>query len=261
MLNAMARRARWGIRLTLDRAMDRFYSIDTAVTGPLPKAQESSRFGDAYVNGPVSYWILRSYLDRKLFGPDEVFYDIGCGHGRVLCMVARRRVAKCVGIELSTQFAEKARANAAALRGRASPIEVRVGDAAEMDYSDGTLFYFGDPFGADTMRAVLCRIRDSVAANPRKVSCIFVLTTTDRSDAVGEAIKNSGWLGFVGRRSLPYSPMRVEYWAWEPARNVEGRGIRENEEACISDVGAGARSSIESEVTAEGQSLVQARVI
>jgi SAM-dependent methyltransferase len=218
-LKRNTRRVRWELRLRLDRVADWFYSIDTVVAGPLPQAKESSRFGDAYVNGPVSYWILRSYLDCKNFGPKEVFYDIGCGHGRVLCMVARHRVAKCIGIELSTEFAEKARANAAALRGRLSPIEVRVGDAVDMDYTDGTTFYFGDPFGADTMRAVLKRIGQSVAATPRAVRCIFVLPVAERSDAVRRVIEISGWLRFVGEQSLSYSPMRVEYWAWVPNQN------------------------------------------
>jgi len=218
-LKRIARRARWEVRLGLDHIGDRYYSIDTVPAGPLPKSLESSRFGDAYVNGPVSYWILRSYIDCKKLGAKEVFYDIGCGHGRVLCMVARHRVAKCIGIELSTEFAEKARANAAALRGRISPIEVHVGDAAEMDYTDGTTFYFGNPFGADTMRAVLKRIGETVAAKPRAVRCIFVLPTTARLDAIGRVIETSGWLRFVGEQSLWYSPMRVEYWAWGPNRN------------------------------------------
>ena len=226
-LKTIARRARWEMRLALDRAMDRFYSIDTAIAGHLPEAQESSRFGDTHVNGPVSYWILSSYIDWKELGPEEVFYDIGSGDGRVLCVAARHRIAKCVGIELSPRFAEKARANAAAMRGRVSQIEVRVGDAAEMDYTDGTTFYFGDPFGPDTMRAVLKRIGDTVATNPRSVRCIFVLTTAERSDAVGQAIKDSGWLRFAGKRSLPYSPMRVEHWSWEPDRSFEDAGAEE----------------------------------
>ena len=107
---------------------DLFYSIDTVIDGTMPPAAESCRYGDANVNGPVSYWILRAYLDYRKIGPKEVFYDIGCGHGRVLCVVAQHRVEKCFRIELSKEFSEKARANALAVNVRASPIEVRVGD-------------------------------------------------------------------------------------------------------------------------------------
>lgn len=221
LLKQKARRVRWEVRLGLDRVVDWFYSIDTVVAGPLPHAVESSRFGDAYVNGPVSYWILRSYLNCKNLGTKEVFYDIGCGHGRVLCMVARHRIAKCIGIELSAEFAEKARGNAAALHGRVSPIEVRVGDAAEMDYTDGTTFYFGDPFGAGTMRAVLKRIGESIQAKPRAVRCIFVLAVAERSQAVRRVIEDSGWLRFVGEQTLSYSSMRAEYWEWRANLNPD----------------------------------------
>jgi len=216
-----AQHTRWVLRIALDRLADWFYSIDTVPTGALPLASEASRYGDAYVNGPVSYWILRSYLDSKRFRPDEVFYDIGCGHGRVLCMVARRRISRCIGVELSAEFAKKARANLEALRGRLSPIEVRVGDAALMDYADGTTFYFGDPFGAKTMRAVLKRIGDTLVKHPREVRCIFVLPLANRSNGVRKAIQSSGWLRFVEERSLAYSPMRAEHWAWKPDSNGE----------------------------------------
>lgn len=205
------------LRLGLDRAVDCFYGIDTVMSGRLPHAREASRFEDAFVNGPVSYWLLHRYVDRAALRPDEVFYDIGCGDGRVLCFIARKRIRRCVGVELSADFADNARRNAAALRGRRSPIEVRVGDAAGMDYADGTTFYFGDPFGADTMREVLGKIRDTVATHPRPVRCIFILRKQERPQ-VEAAIRTCGWLVLAGQRSLPYSPMRAEHWTYEPTQ-------------------------------------------
>lgn len=217
LLKQIARRARWETRMVVDRIGDRFYSIDTVPVGPMPMPAETAKFGDAYVNGPVSYWLLRYYIDWKKLGPTDVFYDIGCGHGRVLCMVARRRVRMCIGIELSGEFAKKARENVAKLRGRLSPVEVRVGDAAETDYPEGTMFYFGNPFGPATMREVLKRIGDSVATKPRSITCVFVLPQQEsRSDSLREVIENSQFLHLRGRRFLPGSPMGAEYWAWEP---------------------------------------------
>lgn len=201
-------------RLATDQLGDWLYSIDTVQPRPLPLAKERSRFGDAYVNGPVGYWILRSYLNCAKFPGGEIFYDIGCGHGRVLCMVARQRITKCVGIELSDSFAAKARANAKSLRGRVAPIEVRVGDAAEMDYNDGTTFYFGDPFGAGTMLAVLNRIYGTLKKNPRSIRCIFILPILERSNAIRRVIAASGWLRYVSHKHLRYSLLRAEYWAY-----------------------------------------------
>jgi SAM-dependent methyltransferase len=204
--------------MLLDRTMDRYYSIDTAVYD-LPRALERSHFKDAHGNMSISYWLLHRYIDRNFFSPEDTFYDIGCGYGRVLCFVARWTIAKCIGVEISNDFAEKARRNAASQRRRLSPIEVRVGDAAEMDYTDGTIFFFSDPFGADTMRAVLSRIHDSLLINPRRVKCIFLSGTSSRegSRAVAEVIRASAWLTQVGKRSLPYSPLSAEYWASDKA--------------------------------------------
>lgn len=209
------RRCRREVRLAIDRLGDWCYGIETVIIGALPQACESSRFGDAFVNGPVSYWLLWRFVGRAALRPDDVFYDVGCGDGRVLCFVARRRVAKCVGIELSAAFAAKAARNAASLRRRRSPIEIRVGDSAAMDYEDGTVFYFGDPFGDQTMREVLRRIGFGVKRHPRRVRCIFVLRRDGRAK-VGEAIRDSGWLSFAGERAFPCSPMFAEHWVFCP---------------------------------------------
>jgi len=201
--------------LALDRLGDWYYGIDTTRTGALPRASESSRFGDVFVNGPVSYGLLWRFVDRATLRPEDVFYDVGCGDGRVLCFVARQPVARCVGIELSAEFAARANRNAARLRGRRAPIEVRVGDAAQMDYEDGTVFYFGDPFGGQTMREVLRRIGLGVQRHPRPARCIFVLRRGERAEVV-EAVRTSGWLSFAERRGFPFSPMVAEFWVFAP---------------------------------------------
>src|SRR5262245_1268993 len=128
-------RCRNELRLVMDRLIDWRWRIDTH-TGSSTLSDRVGKFADAAQNLPVSYYLLFGLVGRTVFKPDDVFYDIGCGAGRVLCYVARRRISKVVGIELSPAFADEARKNAATLRGRISPIEVRCGDAAEMDYSD-----------------------------------------------------------------------------------------------------------------------------
>jgi precorrin-6B methylase 2 len=84
----------------------------------------------------------------------DVVMDIGCGMGRVLCVFARRRLKKCIGIEFSGELAGIAERNARALRGRRAPIEIRIGDAAEADYTEGTIFWIYNPFGERT--CMLC---------------------------------------------------------------------------------------------------------
>jgi SAM-dependent methyltransferase len=98
--------------------------------------------------------------------PDDVFVDIGCGRGRVLCCAARMPVRKAIGIDLSSEFCADARRNAAALRGRHAPIEIHECLADEFDYSDCTVAYLFSPFGPETLAKVLAKIRTDRAGAP-----------------------------------------------------------------------------------------------
>jgi SAM-dependent methyltransferase len=102
-----------------------------------------------------------------------VFYDIGCGKGRPLCVMARHPFAKVVGVELREDLCVVARQNARNLRGRRAPIEIVQGDAASVDLRAGDVYFFFNPFGAPTLERVLEAIRQSLAAAPRDVRLIY----------------------------------------------------------------------------------------
>jgi SAM-dependent methyltransferase len=129
---------------------------------------------DNYAYSTPDYLDLRRILSRAQLTPADVFYDIGCGLGRVVCLAARRRITKAVGIELNPGLAAIARRNGERLRGRRAPIEIRVADAVTADLGDGTFFYLFNPFGAETLRAVLASIERSLAARPRAVRIVYV---------------------------------------------------------------------------------------
>ena len=105
--------------------------------------------------------------------PEDVFYDLGSGKGRMLCLMARRRMRKCVGIELFASHCEAARRNTERLRGRKSPVEIICEDAAKADLSDGTIYFMFNPFGVGTMRDVLDNIGRSLSRNPRRLSIAY----------------------------------------------------------------------------------------
>jgi predicted RNA methylase len=105
--------------------------------------------------------------------PEHVVYDLGCGMGRFICLMARRKVRKCVGVELQPQLCDIAQTNARLLRGRQAPVHIVCADAATADLSHGTIYYMYNPFGADTLREVLNNLRRSLAANPRKATIVY----------------------------------------------------------------------------------------
>jgi hypothetical protein len=151
------------------------------------------------------YWYMRKVRGLLRAGPEDVIFDLGCGMGRFLCVMARRKVRKCVGVELVPQLCEIARENAARLRGRKAPIEIQCGDAASADLSAGTIYYMYNPFGPATMKDVLASLSGTLSRNPRKITIAYY-------NSVGEELfQNSGWLekydGFRVQSGMP-----VTFW-------------------------------------------------
>lgn len=141
------------------KLIDRMLNIDT-VSPPTKAIDHHTRFNDSLRDDAYSYLKLWKYSNLLKPSREDIVFDIGCGVGRILCVFARRPVRKCVGIEISTIYAERARQNAKRLKGRKAPIEIFVADAAEADYSEGTIYCLFNPFGAKTLQLVLCDLWD-----------------------------------------------------------------------------------------------------
>lgn len=162
--------------------------------------------GDEFWYETLAYSQLRLFLDDLALGPGDVVYDIGCGMGRIVCLVALRGVRESVGVELSESLAGRARENAQSLQGCASPIRILTGNAKDVDYRDGTVFIFFNPFGADTMRVTIERLRESVAAHPRTIRIAYFNPAYER------VLQECGWLECVGRTSSLWFRNTASYW-------------------------------------------------
>jgi hypothetical protein len=88
---------------------------------------------------------------------EDVFYDLGAGLGKVTLSAAWLSEARAKAVEMEPAFSRVLAERAAALR--LSRAEVINADAREVDYSDGTAFYFYDPFRGAILEAVLEKIR------------------------------------------------------------------------------------------------------
>lgn len=139
----------------------------------------------------------------------RVFYDVGCGKGRPLCVMARHAFKKVVGVELREELCQAARENARKLRGRIVPIEVVCADATTADLSDGDVYFFFNPFGAPTLALVLESIERSLQVAPRDVILVYYNAVHER------VLDESGWLSCY--HILPtLSGMRVSFWRNRP---------------------------------------------
>lgn len=200
------------------RANDCYLGIATGVSAALDPAIDPERpwtyvaqidtsaHKDSVNYQPAEYLGLRRALKLLRPGGEDVFYDIGCGKGRVVCLAARGQLRRVVGIEMSATLCALARDNVARLHGRQTPVEIRCEDAVRADLSDGTIYFLYNPFGAETMRGVLENIHLSLDRNPRKVRFAYY---NPRCEQVFQACQ---WLRFE-RELRTWGRGRVSFWA------------------------------------------------
>ena len=134
---------------------------------------ENVKNHDNFRYSTIGYWYIRRILRVVKPGPEDVFCDLGCGMGRVVCLAAQRPMRKCVGIELQEPLCRIAERNAAGLRGKKAPIQIICGDVATADLSEGTIFFLFNPFGPDTLRETMENIRGSLSQKPRAIKILY----------------------------------------------------------------------------------------
>lgn len=179
-------------RLTWTRLNERLLNIstlDATEQGERPggwrgRSDAECEHRDNHAYATPDYYYVRKIVNRLAPRDSDVVYDIGSGMGRFLCVMGRKKVKKCVGLEVLPELCEASRANAARLRGRQSPIEIRCEDASRADVSDGTIYFLFNPFGPKTMADVLSNIEASLARNPRPLQ---IVSYNDRCRDVFEA--------------------------------------------------------------------------
>jgi SAM-dependent methyltransferase len=173
------------IKATYDAHCDRRLQIETA--GEI-RPPDTSKFQDALKFGSLAYPLVSKYLDVLGLRQDDVFFDLGCGAGRIICL-ASLRASRCVGIEMDPALADRARNNARMLRPAHGDIDIRTQDAALADYAAATVIWLSNPFGPKTLIEVLARIRDSIRNEPRQVRFCYIQSDKDFS-----VFQDQSWL-------------------------------------------------------------------
>lgn len=141
---------------------------------------EQSELGYAYKDGklssPIGYEHVFWALDRIPFPAHEVeMVDFGSGLGRAVAAAAMRPFKSVTGIELSNMLAERAQRNLAAMRHRqAKDVRIVQGNVLDFEIPATTnVFYLFNPFDGETLSRTVAKIRDSLAAHPRRAFVIF----------------------------------------------------------------------------------------
>jgi len=120
---------------------------------------------DSYRYSTMIYSTIHKILKHLNLQPSDIFVDIGSGKGRVLCCAALYKIKRVVGIELSTELSDEAQVNAQKMHGRKTPINIYSDNATNFDYSEMTVCFLFNPFGAITLDNVLNKIRKDIGRN------------------------------------------------------------------------------------------------
>ena len=120
--------------------------------------------------------VIRAALDALPPLRAATFIDLGCGKGRPLLVAAERPFREVVGVDLSSELADIARANAAIMEARTpgrAPIRVVVGDAASHPLPSGDVVLFlYNPFGAPIVAEVLAVVERALEVERRAIYII-----------------------------------------------------------------------------------------
>lgn len=138
------------------------------------RPSERSRDAEHKIYTPTVYRLIFQVLRRLPLKASDVFVDLGCGKGRVVCCAAYLGAARVMGIEYEREIYETAVANAGLMRHRRSDVTIVHGEAQDLDYTEGTVFYMFNSFGPETLRTVLSKIEAGLERNPREIRIAYV---------------------------------------------------------------------------------------
>lgn len=184
----------------LDRVFDLRFGVDTAGVLVLPELQSDPRFkySSHYEPTPRSLF-FRMLRQLDVDYSNFVFIDFGCGKGRVLLLAAELPFKQIVGIELSSKLFRVAENNLKSYLGprRYNAVQIVCMDASEYGIpEERAIYYFYNPFTAETMRKVLENIRRSLAATPRETYVVYF------NDVLKSLLDESGFLTPIKQTSL-----------------------------------------------------------
>jgi SAM-dependent methyltransferase len=149
--------------------------------------------------------------------PNESFIDYGSGLGRILVLAAMLPFRRVIGIEISSELADRARRNVDQLRAklRCQDVEILTCDATTFEVpTDVTTLYFNNPFAGSLLTSVLNNIRSSHQQKPRRIKLICNLPNESE---FGEQIRMVSWLELQQEVSLSHARRGLVFFVKERA--------------------------------------------
>jgi SAM-dependent methyltransferase len=185
---------------------DRIYRVHTSGHIPLNTASVDSRkVKQASKYSPVNAWALRR-LFRTLNLPKNLWFaDLGCGLGRACMLAAEYGFARVTGIDISPEFCQIARNNAAIFRSRvvnSTPVNIIQTDALEYSrVADDDVFFMFRPFSSsEFLEIVVSNLANRAKQFKKTLTVIYTERMTIPSSEVDVFTRNQafqqlgGWI-------------------------------------------------------------------
>lgn len=157
---------------------------------------------------PIPYRAIFPILSRLALGPDDVFVDVGCGKGRMVCCAARWPARKVIGIDYEKALVEKAAKNAERVRGRRAEVECIHSSAQDFDYRDATVIYLYHPFERPIVDHFLARLK-ATRRQDRPLRIVYANSVHNAAfEEAGWLVKDEEW----AENRFGGFPHRVTFW-------------------------------------------------
>jgi hypothetical protein len=163
---------------------------------------------------PLPYMLIFRMLQVLALGPEDVFVDIGCGKGRVLCCASRHSLKGVVGIELNEVLLRIAERNLKRLRGRVTPVNLLHVSAEQYAYDEATVIYLYNPFNRAITEKVIDQIYASHQRSPRRLRVVYANPVHE------QVFTKHGWLRkFAEWSASDYQRFGYPVSFWETSNN------------------------------------------
>lgn len=123
---------------------------------------------------PSAYRSIFRVLRKLELRPSDVFVELGCGKGRVVCCAATQDVARVIGVEDIPEIAAIAEDNVRHMRVPHCPVSIVAENVEAFDFRQGTVFYMFNAFGPQTLRRMLAELERSLVDRPRTIRIAYL---------------------------------------------------------------------------------------
>ncbi len=164
------------VRDSLDRRIERRHGLDT-----FGNVVSDEHAGERGFYKPLPWSALSRILKKEEIGSNDVFLDIGAGKGRAVFLAAAYYPFKrVIGVELSEELSDIARANIAQVRHQLLCQDVQIVTCDVLDYEipdDVTVVFLYNPFRGRLFASVIQKLLASVDRQPRPMWLIYLYPT------------------------------------------------------------------------------------